>query len=255
MPLWAQYGILKIMYRILCKTEEVDPIKLVSRWQTSVFKYIFKNSVLKYTESGHRWLKHFLISIENIYNRYIVLLAKLYTKPLSPVTPKSIRPWDYQTGLVRYTIQLYNTVCLFFFQRTHFFHWLPKQMPCQHFQCFDFWLFLIHGFQHYFISVAANSAFFCQFLLPVLKNRFFFQKQNHCLTLYQTTKFNPLLHKYSFWCINNRQLLKTLWEKEKLLVRAISPFPTMFSTQSDNFIFICPYFWHHIFICCGIGSA
>ena len=29
---------------------------------------------------------------------------------------------------------------------------------------------------------------------------------------------NPLLHRYSFWPINNRQLLKTLWEKEKLLV-------------------------------------
>ena len=30
--------------------------------------------------------------------------------------------------------------------------------------------------------------------------------------------FNPLLHRYSFWLNNNRQLLKTLWEKEKLLV-------------------------------------
>ena len=30
----------------------------------------------------------------------------------------------------------------------------------------------------------------------------------HCL--------NPLLHRYSFQHINNRQLLKTLWEKKKL---------------------------------------
>ena len=29
---------------------------------------------------------------------------------------------------------------------------------------------------------------------------------------------NPLLHRYSFSFINNRQLLKTLWEKTKLLV-------------------------------------
>ena len=29
---------------------------------------------------------------------------------------------------------------------------------------------------------------------------------------------NPLLHRYSFWHINNRQLLKTLWENNKLLV-------------------------------------
>ena len=27
-------------------------------------------------------------------------------------------------------------------------------------------------------------------------------------------------HRYSFWRINHRQLLKTLWEKEKLLVRS-----------------------------------
>ena len=30
--------------------------------------------------------------------------------------------------------------------------------------------------------------------------------------------FNPLLHRYSFQRINNRQLSKTLWEKKKLLV-------------------------------------
>ena len=30
--------------------------------------------------------------------------------------------------------------------------------------------------------------------------------------------FNPLLHRYSFYCINNKQILETLWEKKKLLV-------------------------------------
>ena len=30
--------------------------------------------------------------------------------------------------------------------------------------------------------------------------------------------FTPFHHRYSFWHINNRQLLKTLWEKEKLLI-------------------------------------
>ena len=34
------------------------------------------------------------------------------------------------------------------------------------------------------------------------------------------SKFNPLFHRYSFQRINNRKLLKTLWEKEKLLVRS-----------------------------------
>ena len=32
--------------------------------------------------------------------------------------------------------------------------------------------------------------------------------------------------------------------------RAISSISTMFSTQSENCIPICQYFWHHIFICC-----
>ena len=35
-----------------------------------------------------------------------------------------------------------------------------------------------------------------------------------------------------------RSLLKTLWEKEKLLVQAISPFPTVFSTLSKTEIII-----------------
>ena len=32
---------------------------------------------------------------------------------------------------------------------------------------------------------------------------------------------NPLLHRYSFRHVNNRQLLKTLWENEKLLITSI----------------------------------
>ena len=35
----------------------------------------------------------------------------------------------------------------------------------------------------------------------------------------------------------------------------ISPFPTMFSTQSDNCISICPYFLRHIFFYCWIWRA
>ena len=31
-------------------------------------------------------------------------------------------------------------------------------------------------------------------------------------------------------------LLKTLWEKDNLLVRAIYPFPTVFSIRLDNFL-------------------
>ena len=46
---------------------------------------------------------------------------------------------------------------------------------------------------------------------------------------------NPFLHDDTFWCPWETNLLKTLWEKEKLLV-TVSPFPTVFSTQLDNFL-------------------
>ena len=42
------YGILKIMYPILCKTKEIDPIKLISLGQINVLialNYLSKNSV------------------------------------------------------------------------------------------------------------------------------------------------------------------------------------------------------------------
>ena len=45
--------------------------------------------------------------------------------------------------------------------------------------------------------------------------------------------FNPFPHNDTFWQVWERSLSKTLWEKEKLLVQAIPPFPTMFSTLSN----------------------
>ena len=50
-----------------------------------------------------------------------------------------------------------------------------------------------------------------------------------------SAKFNPFPNKPWFSCVCSTSLLKTLWEKEKLLVRAISPFPTAFSTLSTIF--------------------
>ena len=50
---------------------------------------------------------------------------------------------------------------------------------------------------------------------------------------------NPWLHRYSFWRIENRWLLKILWEKKKLLVTSNFFFSHNFSTQSDNCIPIC----------------
>ena len=50
--------------------------------------------------------------------------------------------------------------------------------------------------------------------------------------------FNPFPHNDTFRRLWERSLLKTLREKEKLLVQAISPLPTMFSTLSKTEIII-----------------
>ena len=49
---------------------------------------------------------------------------------------------------------------------------------------------------------------------------------------------NPFPHNDTFWWVWQRSLLKTLWEKEKLLIQAISSFPTIFSTLSKTEIVI-----------------
>ena len=51
----------------------------------------------------------------------------------------------------------------------------------------------------------------------------------------------PLTHSHTmapFDRVWERSLLKTLWEKEKLLIQAISPFPKMFSSLSKTEIII-----------------
>ena len=50
--------------------------------------------------------------------------------------------------------------------------------------------------------------------------------------------FKPFPHIDTFWQIWERSLLKTLWVKEKLLVQAIFPFPTMFCSLSKTEIII-----------------
>ena len=60
--------------------------------------------------------------------------------------------------------------------------------------------------------------------------------------LYHTiSTFNPLLHRYSFLPINNRQLLKTLWEKKKLLVMSNFSF-------SHNVFYSIRYLYPHLSI-------
>ena len=48
--------------------------------------------------------------------------------------------------------------------------------------------------------------------------------------------FNPLPHNNTFWRLWETSLLKTLWEKEKLLVTSNFSFSQVFSTHLDNFL-------------------
>ena len=54
--------------------------------------------------------------------------------------------------------------------------------------------------------------------------------------LYFLMGFNPFPNKPWFLRVYRTSLLRTLWEKDKLLVRAIYPFPTVFSIRFDNFM-------------------
>ena len=48
----------------------------------------------------------------------------------------------------------------------------------------------------------------------------------HALNLDKSTRVHPFPYKPSDFCVSPESVLKTLWAKEKLLVLAISPFPT-----------------------------
>ena len=65
---------------------------------------------------------------------------------------------------------------------------------------------------------------------------------NFCLGFYSMSTvfqfFNPFPHNDTFWHPWETSLLKTLWEKEKLLVTSSCSFPTMFSTVSKTEIII-----------------
>ena len=67
------------------------------------------------------------------------------------------------------------------------------------------------------------------------------------LTLYSIDTHFKASTTDSFW--------KHCGKRRNCSSRAISSFPTMFSTQSENCISICQFFWHPIFICCWNGRA
>ena len=75
-------------------------------------------------------------------------------------------------------------------------------------------------------------------LLTIFKMMF---RSQHNIVSKQLYSFplNPFPHSDTFWRVWERSLLKKLWEKEKLLVQAISPFPTIFfySIKGRNYHF------------------
>ena len=89
------------------------------------------------------------------------------------------------------------------------------------------------------------------FFFSVYDNLFVIWVRNHQpflpLTLHSIdTHFNTSTTD-SFW--------KHCGKRRNCSSRAISSFPTMFSTQSEICIPICQYFWYHIFICSWTGRA
>ena len=65
----------------------------------------------------------------------------------------------------------------------------------------------------------------------------FYQVCQQCSSLSHTMEtFNPFPNKPLFLHVCSTILMETLSKKEELLIRAISPFPTVFSTQSENFL-------------------
>ena len=89
----------------------------------------------------------------------------------------------------------------------------------------------------------------------ILQWKSIFNQWKTTIYLFGGKSVNPLLHKYLFWRINNRQLLKTLWEKKKLLVTSNFSFSHNVFYSIRQLYPICPYFWHNIFICCWIGRV
>ena len=54
--------------------------------------------------------------------------------------------------------------------------------------------------------------------------------------MFSVSQFNPFPKKPWFSSVCSTRLLKTLWEKEKLLVTSNFSFPPVFSTHMENFL-------------------
>ena len=104
------------------------------------------------------------------------------------------------------------------------------------------------------ISICLLFLFFAQWFSYIPKKSLFTFKISLLAKMLQKLPnlFNPLLHRYSFRCINNRQLLETLWEKEKLLVTS-NFFLSHKVFYSDTFV--SPLFYIFDITCISLFAA
>ena len=96
-------------------------------------------------------------------------------------------------------------------------------------------------------EIACNKQFllFSQGFLPCMALFFLSKCTFKCglqfVSIWTSLQFRHLVmgnlfpNKLWFLSVCSKSLLKTQWEKEKLLITAISPFPTMFSILLENF--------------------
>ena len=85
------------------------------------------------------------------------------------------------------------------------------------------------------LNIGENSVSNFSVCHNVFKSRL---QQIHHIKYTSGKRVNPFPHIYAFWGLCSRWLLKTLWQRKKLLKRAISSFATMFSTLFSNLTYI-----------------
>ena len=86
----------------------------------------------------------------------------------------------------------------------------------------------LKAYPSFFSTILSSATFVRTWLKFVIWWQVINILQQDCFKVYcqfvqegNERKANPLLHRYSFWHINNRQFLTTLWEKKKELLKTM----------------------------------
>ena len=105
-----------------------------------------------------------------------------------------------------------------------------QDILCEKHKCFQHFLFLPKGFR----KLCLPGLLSCNHVVNASEQT----KATSVLSFSQIIfeSLNPFPHNDTFWRLWEKSLLKTLWEKEKLLVRSNFSFSQVFSTRLDNFL-------------------